>query len=218
MGLRLMLLGPPGAGKGTQARLLASHFHIVQISTGDILRRAIREKTPLGLRVEKVLGSGGLVSDDIMIDLVKARVQEPDCRAGFLLDGFPRTLAQVEGMSREHIALDHVINIDVPDEEIISRVSGRRMHPPSGRTYHDKFNPPKNAGVDDVTGEPLVQREDDSEKTVRNRLRVYREQTQPLLTYYQQWMQSGDTKAPRYHCVNGVGSPDVVQKRILQLW
>ena len=216
MSLRLMLLGPPGAGKGTQARLLAAHFHIVQISTGDMLRQAVKDETSLGKIVKKVLDSGKLVSDDIVINLVKTRIAAPDCQQGFLFDGFPRTIAQADALRHAHIRLDHVINLDVPDEEIISRMSGRWVHLASGRVYHQQFHPPKKAGVDDVTHEPLTQRDDDREETVRKRLRVYHEQTRPLLTYYEKWMTSGDVDAPHFHTVLGVGEPAVVQKRILK--
>ena len=216
MTTRLMLLGPPGAGKGTQAKMLVSHFDIVQISTGDMLRKAVRDGTPLGLQVKHVMDSGVLVSDDIIIELVKARITEPDCVHGFLFDGFPRTLAQADALRAQQVRLDHVINIVVADDEIIARMSGRWMHPASGRTYNIFSHPPKNKGVDDVTGEPLVQREDDREETVRKRLSIYHQQTRPLLDYYQQWMQSGDPAAPRYHCVSGVGKPTEVEARILE--
>lgn len=211
-----MLLGPPGAGKGTQAQRLMKHFHIVQISTGDMLRAAVKENSSLGQMVKKVMDSGQLVSDDIIINLVKARIAKPDCSHGFLLDGFPRTIAQADALRHEQVRLDHVINIDVSDEEIIERITGRIVHPPSGRVYHELFHPPQKPGVDDITGEPLIQRDDDREEIVRKRLAVYREQTQPLLHYYQQWMASGDVNAPRYHHVSGIGSPDEVQWRIIQ--
>ena len=211
-----MLLGPPGAGKGTQARLLVTHLQLVQISTGDMLRQAVKKETPLGLMVKSIMDSGALVSDDIVINLVKARVSEKDCRNGFLFDGFPRTIAQAEALRHDHIQLDHVINIEVPDAEIISRMSGRFVHLPSGRAYHKTFHPPKKSGFDDVTGEPLVQREDDREETVRNRLTVYHRQTRPLLEYYERWAKSGDSHAPRYHTVMGVGTPEAVHARILQ--
>src|SRR3990167_10629277 len=211
-----MLLGPPGAGKGTQAQLLVSHFQIVQISTGDMLRASIRNNTPLGSAVKQIMDAGNLVSDDIIINLVKERIAQDDCKNGFLFDGFPRTIAQANALKDQHVRLDHVINIEVADEDIITRMSGRLMHLSSGRTYHTRFNPPQNFGVDDVTGEPLVQREDDREETVRKRLGIYHEQTQPLLKYYQEWEQSGDPAAPKYHRVSGIGTPNEVQARVLR--
>lgn len=213
---RLMLLGPPGAGKGTQAKLLIAHFHIVQISTGDMLRAEIANNTPRGNALKQIMDSGNLVSDDIIINLVKERIEQDDCQNGFLFDGFPRTINQAESLKQECVRLDHVINIAVDDHEIIERMSGRVMHLASGRTYHTKFNPPKQAGLDDVTGESLIQREDDREETVRKRLQVYRDQTQPLLDYYQRWYASGDALAPKYHSVSGVGAPADVQTKILQ--
>lgn len=213
---RLMLLGPPGAGKGTQAKLLVSHFHIVQISTGDMLRAEIANNTPRGNALKQIMDSGNLVSDEIIINLVKERITESDCDNGFLFDGFPRTINQAEALRHGHVQLNHVINIAVDDHEIIERMSGRLMHLASGRTYHTKFNPPKQAGLDDVTGEQLIQRDDDREETVRKRLQVYRDQTQPLLEYYQNWYASGDASAPHYHSVLGVGSPADVQVKILQ--
>lgn len=215
MTTRVILLGPPGAGKGTQAKWLVSHFHIVQISTGDMLRQAVRDQTPLGKQVKAVMDAGGLVSDNIIIDLVKARIQQVDCINGFLFDGFPRTIAQADALKHQQVPLDYVINIDVDDEEIIARMSGRWVHAASGRTYHASFHPPKKAGFDDVTGEALIQREDDREETVRNRLRIYRDQTQPLIQYYQEWAKSGDRSAPKYYSVNGVGAPEAVTQRIL---
>ncbi len=216
MDTRLMLLGPPGAGKGTQAHLLIAHFNIIQISTGDMLRAAMRDNTPLGKSVKQVVDAGNLVSDDIIIDLVKARITHPDCKNGFLFDGFPRTIAQADALRNQHIRLDHVINIEVSDEEIILRMSGRLIHSASGRVYHPIFNPPKNAGIDDVTHEPLIHRQDDREETVRKRLTIYHEQTRPLLKYYQEWASSGDRAAPQYHRVSGIGTPSEVQQRILQ--
>ena len=210
-----MLLGPPGAGKGTQAQLLVSHFQIVQISTGDMLRAAMRDNTPLGQSVKQVVDAGGLVSDDIIIALVKERITKTDCHNGFLFDGFPRTLKQADALKDQRVQLDHVINIIVADEDIIMRMSGRLVHAPSGRVYHHIFNAPKNAGLDDVTYEPLIQRQDDREETVRKRLAIYHEQTQPLLKYYREWMQSGDPAAPKYHCVSGIGTPAEVQEKIL---
>lgn len=211
-----MLLGPPGAGKGTQAQLLVSHFQIVQVSTGDMLRAAMRDNTPLGQTVKQVVDAGGLVSDDIIVNLVKDRIAKPDCDNGFLFDGFPRTITQADALRDSHVHLDHVINIEVPDEDIITRMSGRLVHAASGRVYHYLFNPPKNPGHDDVTNEPLIQRQDDHEDTVRKRLAIYHNQTQPLLKYYREWSNSGDSIAPKYHRVSGIGSPDEVQERILQ--
>ena len=213
MTTRLMLLGPPGAGKGTQAQLLTAHFHIIQISTGDMLRTAIKNNTPLGQQVKAVMDAGHLVSDDIIIDLVKERITQKDCENGFLFDGFPRTIAQANALRDQKVRLDHVINIQVPDEEIIGRMSGRWVHAQSGRTYHAQFHPPKKTGLDDVTGEPLMQREDDREETVRKRLKVYHEQTRPLLEYYQAWQAAG---APQFHTVNGLGEPHDVFERILK--
>lgn len=215
--MRLMLLGAPGAGKGTQAQMLVSHFNIVQISTGDMLRAAVRNQTPLGKQVKQVMDSGALVSDQIIIDLVKERIAEPDCANGFLFDGFPRTIAQADALRDQQVFLNHVVNVDVADEEIISRITGRWVHPASGRVYHHVFHPPKVAGVDDVTGDVLIQREDDRETTVRKRLQVYRDQTQPLLQYYREWMASGDKNAARYHTVSGIGTPKEVFARILDV-
>lgn len=210
-----MLLGPPGAGKGTQAKKLISQFGIVQISTGDMLREAVRNETPLGRQVKQVMDAGKLVSDDIIINLVKEKIVQKECQKGFLFDGFPRTIAQANALREAHIHLDHVINIDVADEEIIQRISGRLVHEPSGRVYHDAFHPPKTPGVDDVTGEPLSQRDDDKVETVRKRLAVYHQQTKPLLNYYSNWAKSGDKDAPKYHCISGLGSPDDVFQAIL---
>lgn len=214
---RLMLLGPPGAGKGTQAQLLVSHFQIVQVSTGDMLRAAMRDNTALGQAVKQVVDAGGLVSDDLIINLVKERIAKPDCHNGFLFDGFPRTIAQADALRDSRVHLDHVINIEVLDEDIITRMSGRLVHAASGRVYHNLFNPPKNSGHDDITNEPLIQRQDDHEDTVRKRLMIYHEQTQPLLKYYREWAMSGDPLAPKYHRVLGIGTPDEVRERILQL-
>lgn len=211
-----MLLGPPGAGKGTQAKLLTTHFHIAQISTGDMLRTAVKNNTALGQQVKKNMESGNLVSDDIIISLVKTRIAQPDCQSGFLFDGFPRTIAQAEALRHEKIRLDHVIHIQVDDAEIIRRLSARWVHLPSGRIYNLVFNPPKHLGVDDVTGEPLVQRPDDRAETVRERLVVYHRQTKPLLDYYEQWVQSGDGNAPKYHRVSGIGKSEEVQRRIMR--
>lgn len=212
-----MLLGPPGAGKGTQSQYLVSTFEIVQISTGDMLRHAVKTGSPLGQQVKAVMDSGALVSDDIIIALVKDRIAQPDCAAGFLFDGFPRTIAQADALRTEKVTLDHVINIVVDDEMIVERMSGRLVHPNSGRVYHKKFNPPKTPGIDDQTGEPLIHRADDDEQTVRKRLAVYREQTSPLLDYYAKWAQSGDVSAPRFHSVSGLGEPADVRDRILSV-
>jgi adenylate kinase len=211
--MRLILLGPPGAGKGTQAAFIKEKFGIPQISTGDMLRAAVKAGTPLGLAAKKVMDSGALVSDDIIIGLVKERLKEPDCKGGYLFDGFPRTIPQADAMKTAGVALDYVLEIDVPPEEIILRMSGRRVHTASGRTYHVRFNPPKAEGRDDVTGEPLIQREDDKEETVRTRLDVYAAQTRPLVDYYKQWAASGDKRAPHYRCIVGLGSVDEIKAR-----
>jgi adenylate kinase len=211
--MRLILLGAPGAGKGTQATQICSKYGIPQISTGDMLRAAVKAGTPLGLAAKKVMDSGALVSDDIIIGLVKERIAQPDCAKGFLFDGFPRTIPQAEAMKSAGVRLDAVLEIDVPDEAIIERMSGRRAHLPSGRTYHIKFNPPKVAGKDDVTGEDLVQREDDKEETVRKRLQVYQSQTRPLVDYYSAWAASGDPHAPRYRRISGTGTVEQITER-----
>jgi adenylate kinase len=213
--MRLILLGAPGAGKGTQATFVCQKFGIPQISTGDMLRAAVKAGTPLGLAAKKVMDSGALVSDDIIIGLVKERIAQPDCVNGFLFDGFPRTIPQADAMKAAGVKLDFVLEIDVPDEAIIERMSGRRSHAPSGRTYHLKFNPPKVAGRDDVTGEELVQREDDKEETVRRRLQVYQDQTRPLVAYYSNWAASGDANAPKYRKIGGTGSVDEIAARAL---
>jgi len=213
--MRLILLGPPGAGKGTQAAFICRHFGIPQISTGDMLRAAVKAGTPLGLAAKRVMDSGALVSDDIIIGLVKERIVEPDCAKGFLFDGFPRTIPQADAMKNAGVKIDVVLEIDVPDEAIIERMSGRRTHPASGRTYHLKFNPPKAAGKDDVTGEDLVQRDDDKEETVRNRLAVYQNQTRPLVEYYSAWAATGDANAPRYRKISGTGGVDEITARAL---
>lgn len=215
--MRIILLGLPGAGKGTQAEFIAKQLDIPKISTGDMLRAAVKAKTSLGMEVKKVMESGRLVSDDIMIALVKERINQPDCRNGYLLDGFPRTIMQAEALHNEGIKIDVVIEIDVPEEEIIERMTGRLVHPASGRTYHRRYNPPKEPNKDDVTDEPLVQREDDREETVRERLAVYREQTSPLSDYYSKWEKSGDSQAPKYYRVSGLGSTDEVRARILKI-
>ena len=211
--MRLILLGPPGAGKGTQAVFIKEKFAIPQISTGDMLRAAVKAGTPLGLAAKKVMDSGALVSDDIIIGLVKERLKEPDCAKGYLFDGFPRTIPQADAMKAAGVALDYVLEIDVPSEEIILRMSGRRVHNASGRTYHVKFNPPKAEGRDDVTGEPLIQRDDDKEETVKKRLDVYAAQTRPLVDYYKQWAVSGDARAPQYRRISGLGSVEEIKAR-----
>jgi len=213
--MRLILLGAPGAGKGTQAAFICQKFGIPQISTGDMLRAAVKAGTPLGLAAKKVMDSGALVSDDIIIGLVKERIAQPDCGNGFLFDGFPRTIPQADAMKAAGVKLDYVLEIDVPDEAIIERMSGRRSHAASGRTYHVKFNPPKIAGCDDVTGEELVQRDDDKEETVRRRLEVYKAQTRPLVAYYSDWAATGDPEAPRYRKINGTGTVDDITARAL---
>ncbi len=213
--MRLILLGAPGAGKGTQAAFICKKFGIPQISTGDMLRAAVKAGTPLGLAAKKVMDSGALVSDEIIIGLVKERIAQPDCANGFLFDGFPRTIPQADAMKHAGVKLDVVLEIDVPDEAIIERMSGRRVHLASGRSYHVKFNPPKVAGIDDVTGEALVQREDDKEETVRKRLEVYQKQTRPLVDYYSAWAASGDAGAPRYRRISGSGSVDEITARAL---
>lgn len=213
--MRIILLGPPGAGKGTQAGYICEHFGIPQISTGDMLRAAVKEGTPLGKEAEKIMSSGGLVSDDIILGVVKERIAKQDCANGFLFDGFPRTIGQAEAVKDEGIKLDYVVEIQVEDEEIVQRMSGRRVHPGSGRVYHVQHNPPKVEGRDDETGEELVQREDDQEATVRKRLDVYHEQTRPLVDYYRKLADSGEPAAPRYVDVNGLGNVEDVRERIL---
>ena len=211
--MRLILLGAPGAGKGTQANFIKEKYNIPQISTGDMLRAAIKAGTELGLAAKKVMDAGGLVSDDIMIGLVKDRLKEKDTENGYLFDGFPRTIAQADAMKEAGINVDYVLEFDVPDELIVERMSGRRSHPASGRVYHTKFNPPKVDNVDDITGEPLVQRDDDLEETVKKRLGVYHNQTEVLLGYYNQWAQSGLPGAPKYRKISGVGPVDEVRER-----
>jgi len=211
--MRLILLGPPGAGKGTQAGFITKQYGIPQISTGDMLRAAIKAGTPLALSVKQVIDAGHLVSDDVIIRLVRERLSEPDCTNGYLFDGFPRTIPQAEAMKAGRVPIDHVLEIDVPEAEIVLRMSGRRVHPASGRSYHVQFNPPRQEGRDDLTGEPLVQRADDSEDTVRKRLEVYRRQTQPLVDYYTRWAATGDTGAPRYHRISGLGSVEEIRAR-----
>jgi len=211
--MRLILLGPPGAGKGTQATFIKEHFGIPQISTGDMLRAAVKAGTPLGLAAKKIMESGGLVSDDLIIGLVQDRLKQPDCSKGYLFDGFPRTIPQADALKEANVALDFVIEIAVPEKDIIDRMSGRRVHPASGRSYHVRFNPPKVAEHDDLTGEPLVQRDDDKEETVKHRLMVYRDQTRPLVDYYSSWA-SAEVNAPRYRKVEGVGSVDEIKANI----
>jgi adenylate kinase len=213
--MRLILLGPPGAGKGTQAAFIKELYGIPQISTGDMLRAAVQAGTPLGLAAKKVMDSGALVSDDIIIALVKERLQAPDCAKGYLFDGFPRTIPQADAMKDAAVPIDFVLEIAVPDDAIVERMSGRRVHPASGRSYHVKFNPPKVAGRDDLTGEPLLQRDDDKEETVKKRLAVYHAQTEPLVAYYRQWAASGDARAPKYRSVDGMGSVDAIKDAVL---
>ena len=212
--MRIILLGPPGAGKGTQAKALCQHYAIPQISTGDMLRAAIKAGTELGLMAKKVMDAGQLVSDEIILGLVKERIAEPDCAAGFLFDGFPRTIAQADAIKDAGIKIDWIVELKVPDDAIVERMSGRLMHQDSGRVYHIVFNPPKQEGRDDVTGEALMQRDDDKEETVRKRLNVYREQTEPLVRYYTHWIETGDMAAPRFVTMSGEGSVDAVADRI----
>jgi adenylate kinase len=211
--MRLILLGAPGAGKGTQANFIKEKYNIPQISTGDMLRAAIKAGTELGLAAKKVMDAGQLVSDDIIIGLVKERLKEADCANGYLFDGFPRTIPQADAMKDAGVTVDYVLEIDVPDEQIIERMSGRRCHPGSGRTYHIKFNPPKEEGKDDVTGEALVQRDDDKPETVKKRLDVYHNQTEVLLGYYNNWAQSGQPGAPKYRKIEGVGPVEEIRDR-----
>ena len=212
--MRLILLGPPGAGKGTQAAFICQKFGIPQISTGDMLRAAVKAGTPLGIAAKTVMDSGALVSDEIIISLVQERLRAPDCAKGYLFDGFPRTIPQADALRGAQLRVDVVLEIDVPDAAIVERMSGRRVHPASGRTYHLKYNPPKVPGKDDVTGEDLIQREDDREETVKHRLAVYHAQTEPLVAYYAKWAGTGDPAAPRYRKVNGTGSVDAVRAAI----
>ncbi|MEQ6888622.1 adenylate kinase [Halomonas sp. CS7] len=214
--MRLILLGAPGAGKGTQAQFICERFNIPQISTGDMLRAAVKEGSELGLKVKEIMNSGGLVSDDIIIALVKERISQPDCANGFLFDGFPRTIPQAQAMRDAEVKIDHVLEIAVDDEEIVKRLAGRRVHPGSGRVYHLEYQPPKEEGKDDVTGEALIQRDDDRESTVRNRLSVYHEQTAPLVDYYQQWAKEAPEAAPTYHRVEGVGSIDDITGQVIE--
>src|SRR5687768_3316451 len=209
--MRLILLGAPGAGKGTQANFIKEKFNIPQISTGDMLRAAVKAGTPLGLEAKKVMDAGKLVSDDIIIGLVKDRLKQPDCANGYLFDGFPRTIPQADAMKEAGVAIDYVLEIDVPDSEIVERMSGRRVHPASGRTYHVKFNPPKVQGKDDLTGEDLILRDDDHEDTVKKRLTVYHEQTEVLIDYYDRWAKSGAPGAPKFRRISGVGPMEVIR-------
>jgi adenylate kinase len=216
--MRLILLGAPGAGKGTQAQFIRERYGIPQISTGDMLRAAVKAQTPLGIAAKKVMDSGALVSDDIIIGLVSDRLKQADCANGYLFDGFPRTIPQADAMKDAGVEIDHVLEIAVPDSDIIERITGRRVHPGSGRIYHVHFNPPKNAGLDDVTGEPLIQRDDDLEATVRKRLEVYHAQTEILISYYSQWASrgshAGEPAAPLYRKVPGTGSVDEIRSRV----
>ena len=213
--MRIILLGAPGAGKGTQARFLTEKFGIPQISTGDMLRAAIKAGTPLGQEAKKFMDRGALVPDEIVIELVKRRVGEKDCGKGFIFDGFPRTIPQAEALRRAGIRIDAVAEIAIGDSEILRRMSGRRVHPPSGRSYHIEFNPPRAAGKDDVTGEPLVQRDDDREETVRRRIDIYHAQTKPLIDYYCRWEATGDAQAPRYVKIDGTGTVEAIRERLL---
>jgi adenylate kinase len=213
--MRLILLGAPGAGKGTQATFIKEKFNIPQISTGDMLRAAVKAGTALGLEAKKFMDAGGLVPDEVIIGMIKERIQDADCKDGFLFDGFPRTIPQAEAMKQAGVDIDYVVEIDVPDEEIIKRMSGRRMHLASGRTYHVIFNPPKVTGKDDVTGEELVQRDDDKEETVMKRLEVYHSQTKPLVEYYSGWAKNSD-KAPQYIKVDGIGKMDDIKQQIFE--
>ena len=212
--MRVILLGGPGAGKGTQANYIKERYNIPQISTGDMLRAAVKAGTPLGVEAKKVMDAGGLVSDDIILGLVDERIKDPDCANGYLFDGFPRTLAQADALKDKGVKIDAVVEIDVDDDEIIKRMSGRRVHLASGRTYHVVFNPPKEEGKDDETGEPLIQRDDDQEATVRERLSVYHDQTEPLIEYYSKWAASGEANAPKYVKINGIGKVDEIRDAI----
>ncbi|MEE9355692.1 MAG: adenylate kinase [Methylococcaceae bacterium] len=209
--MRIILLGSPGSGKGTQAQFIVEKFNIPQISTGDMLRSAVRDGSPLGVEAQQIMDAGKLVSDDIILGLIKNRIAEEDCKNGFLLDGFPRTIAQAEGLKAMGIDIDHVIEIEVDDEEIVNRMSGRRVHLESGRTYHIEFNPPAVDGVDDITGESLIQRDDDIEGTVRKRLTVYHEQTKPLVSYYQK---DSELSKGKFHSIAGVGSVAEIRQKI----
>lgn len=214
--MRLILLGAPGAGKGTQAQYICERYNIPQISTGDMLRAAVKAGSPMGVEAKKIMDAGGLVSDDIILGLIEERLQQPDCANGFLFDGFPRTIPQAEALKNQGVQLDYVVEVDVPDEEIIKRMSGRRVHPASGRTYHVIFNPPKTEGKDDVTGDDLIQRDDDNETTVRKRLEVYHSQTKPLVNFYSQWAEGGEPGAPQYVRVAGMGSVEQIRDQIFK--
>ncbi|NTW51370.1 MAG: adenylate kinase [Chlorobiaceae bacterium] len=213
--MRVILLGAPGAGKGTQAQYISEAFSIPQISTGDMLRAAVKAQSPLGVAAKKIMDEGGLVSDDIIIGLVKERIEQADCTNGCLFDGFPRTIGQADALRSAGILIDSIVEIDVPDEEIIKRMSGRRVHPASGRTYHVIFNPPALAGKDDVTGEDLVQRDDDTEETVRKRLKIYHDQTEPLIGYYQKLAENGSSDAPKYCRIAGIGEVEEIRSAVL---
>lgn len=212
--MRIILLGPPGAGKGTQAKFISQYFGIPQISTGDMLRAAVEQQTSLGMAAKKIMEQGALVPDEIIIGLVKERLQRPDCKNGFLFDGFPRTIVQADSIRKANIPIDYVVEIQADDEEIVKRMGGRLIHPASGRSYHKIYQPPKQADKDDITGEPLIQREDDTEKTVRKRLDVYHQQTKPLINYFKEWASSKEKLAPRYVEISGVGSVEQVRDRI----
>jgi len=214
--MRLILLGAPGAGKGTQATFICQKYGIPQISTGDMLRAAVKAGTPLGIEAKKVMDAGGLVSDDLIINLVKERIDQSDCAQGFLFDGFPRTIPQADAMKAAGVKIDYVLEIDVPFEAIIERMGGRRSHSASGRTYHVKYNPPKVDGLDDVTGEPLIQRDDDKEETVAKRLEVYSAQTRPLVAYYSEWAKAAPGEAPKYRAISGTGSVEEITERVFQ--
>lgn len=214
--MRLILLGGPGAGKGTQANYIKDKYGIPQISTGDMLRAAVKAGTELGMKAKKIMDEGGLVSDDIIIGLVKDRIKEPDCQKGFLLDGFPRTIPQADAMKAASINVDYVVEISVDDDEIVKRMSGRRAHLPSGRTYHILYNPPKVEGKDDITGEALIQRDDDKEETVRKRLKVYHDQTEPLIKYYSDWAANGEANAPKYVRIEGIGKVEDIRDAIFK--
>lgn len=214
--MKLILLGAPGAGKGTQATFICQKYGIPQISTGDMLRAAVKAGSPLGIEAKKVMDAGGLVSDDLIINLVKERITQADCAEGFLFDGFPRTIPQADAMKAAGVKLDYVLEIDVPFDAIVERMSGRRSHAASGRTYHVKFNPPKVAGIDDVTGEALIQREDDKEETVKNRLDVYSAQTRPLVDYYSNWAKGDPASAPKYRAISGTGSVEEIKNRAFE--
>jgi adenylate kinase len=213
--MRLILLGAPGAGKGTQARFITEKFAIPQISTGDMLRAQVKAGSPLGLEARKYMDAGALVPDRVIIDMVRERLKEADCQNGYLFDGFPRTIPQAEALKNADVLIDHVLEVDVPDAEIIERMAGRRVHPASGRSYHVKFNPPEVAGKDDVTGEDLIQREDDAEETVRKRLAVYHAQTEPLVAFYEEWAKR-DARAPRVGKITGVGDVEAITARLFE--